>query len=963
MPEYKPGQRWISIAELQMGLGTIMRVEQRTVSVMFLATGESRNYAVHTAPLTRLEYAPGDRVRSIDGWEMQVTRVAEQDGLLRYHGVRDDDSQAELPEGLLDCHVQLSRPRERLLSGQLDHDSWFELRYRTQQQLSRRAHSDIRGLIGPRTSLLPHQLYIAHEVAKRHAPRVLLADEVGLGKTIEAGLILHQQLLMERVRRVLILVPESLLHQWLVEMLRRFNLRFSLFDEQRCLDESEGGYDNPYEAEQLVICDLAFLSHNPLRRQQALDSGWDMLVVDEAHHLAWSGGDPGEEYLLVEQLAGATPGVLLLTATPEQLGRQSHFARLRLLDPDRFGSFEEFLEEQAQYRPVAHAVEKLLGDDALDGETLALLHDTLEEGDNRRLVAMLEDETTAGAERQDARERLVDHLLDRHGTGRVLFRNTRASVSGFPGREVLFEALPCPAQYAGPILAGLDPGDAQLLLSPELLYSNMAGEGDAWHLFDPRIAWLLGRLRSLRPEKVLVITSSADTALDIADVLRIRSGIQAAVFHEGMSIVERDRAAAFFADREYGTQVLVCSEIGSEGRNFQFAHHLVLFDLPWNPDLLEQRIGRLDRIGQNATISIHVPYLAQTAQERMVRWCHEGLDAFAKSCPPAHALFSACRDRLFELLSTAPAAQEAFAELIQQTARDNDRLQREMHAGRDRLLEFNSCRPRQAQAICARVAEQEAPMELLDYVERAFDCYGIEQQEHSERCLVVRPGAQMHAASIPGLPEDGMTVTLAREIALANEDMQFLSWEHPMVRGLMEMVATSEQGNSAFTAIRIPRLKPGTLFLECLFLFEGSAGESSGLGAYLPTTMERVVLNAEGREFGDILRHDVIGRARQSIDKSTGPKVIKSRAAQLRAMIENAEAIAAERMPGLIAAAQARAHRLLHVEIERLEALQCINPNVREEEIDFFRQLESRVNAMLDSAHMRLDAVRVLVTL
>ncbi len=107
----------------------------------------------------------------------------------------------------------------------------------------------------------------------------------------------------------------------------------------------------------------------------------------------------------------------------------------------------------------------------------------------------------------------------------------------------------------------------------------------------------MGYLTSHRSQKVLVICAKATTALQLEQVLREREGIRAAVFHEGMSIIERDRAAAWFAEEDTGAQVLLCSEIGSEGRNFQFASNLVMFDLPFNPDLLEQRIGRLDRIG------------------------------------------------------------------------------------------------------------------------------------------------------------------------------------------------------------------------------------------------------------------------------------------------------------------------------------------------------------------------------
>jgi ATP-dependent helicase HepA len=960
--KFRPGQRWISIAELQMGLGTVTHVEQRTVTVMFLATGESRHYAIDTAPLTRLLYSPGDRISSIEGWEMVVERVEEEEGLLRYLGQRDDGSQATLPEGMLDCHVQLSRPRERLMSGLLDHDKWFELRYRTLLQLNRLNHSEVRGLVGPRTALLPHQLYIAHEVAKRFAPRVLLADEVGLGKTIEAGLILHQQLLTGRVRRVLILVPDSLLHQWLVEMLRRFNLRFSLLDEERCVEEIRGGYDNPFESEQLVLCDIDYLAKEQQRREQAIDSGWDLLIVDEAHHLEWNREESSEQYRLVEELASLTPGVLLLTATPEQLGRQSHFARLRLLDPDRFSSFDDFLSDEAGYLPVARAIGKLLEGAPLDMETQAVLNRTTGEGGNAQLIGVIGDTSREDSERQAAREQLVDHLLDRHGTGRVLFRNTRTSVSGFPDRKVILHKLSGPPQYRQLDYAASGEADIQLALSPELLLARTTPESEAWYQFDPRIQWLLETLGSLHPEKVLVITSSADTALDIAEVLRVRRGIQAAVFHEGMSIIERDRAAAFFADPEYGTQVLVCSEIGSEGRNFQFAHQLILFDVPWNPDLLEQRIGRLDRIGQSETISIHVPWLEGTPQERMVQWYHEGLNAFGRTCPPAHLLFSAHRERLLAALLGEQVDDVTFSEFVRQAAVDNARLQQQMHEGRDRLLEYNSCRSGQAEEICSEIAGQDAPQVLLDYTSRAFDCFGIEHQEQSEHCFVIKPGAHMQAASIPSLPVDGMTVTLSRDFALAYEDMQFLSWEHPMMIGLMEMVASSEQGNCAFTAIRIPRLKPGSLFLESLFMLEGSAAESSGIGYYLPPTMLHVVVDHAGRDFSTVLGHEVIERTRQKVDRATGMKVVRKCIPQLKSMIEQAEIFAEERMPDLIAAARERANSLLHVEIERLEALRGINPNVREDEIEYFREIQMRVDGILGNAHARLDALRVLVT-
>ena len=247
MTDFIPGQRWINNAELQLGLGTVLTVEHRTVTLLFISSNETRTYSRQTAPLTRVSFTAGDMIRSHDGRSLKVVSVKQEDGLLTYMGTDEAGHSIQLAEGELDSQVQLHRPAERLFTGQIDRDKWFELRYQTLQHLDRLAHSDLRGLIGARTSLIPHQLYIAHEVANRYAPRVLLADEVGLGKTIEAGLILHQQLLTERAQRVLIVVPETLLHQWLVEMLRRFNLQFSILDEERCVAIDDGNeQDNPF---------------------------------------------------------------------------------------------------------------------------------------------------------------------------------------------------------------------------------------------------------------------------------------------------------------------------------------------------------------------------------------------------------------------------------------------------------------------------------------------------------------------------------------------------------------------------------------------------------------------------------------------------------------------------------------------------------------------------------------------
>ena len=344
-----PGQRWISDSESDQGLGTVTAVEHRFVTIVYTATGEARQYAIANAPLTRVIFNVGDSIPSHDGWQLLIESYEEKNQLITYHGTRSDtQKKTSLKEILIDHFLKFNKPHDRLLNGQVDRLDWFTLRKNCLQHQYEQQKSELMGLTGGRVSLIPHQLYIAEEVGHRFAPRVLLADEVGLGKTIEAGLIIHQQLVSGRAQRILIIVPESLMHQWLVEMLRRFNLKFSIFDHDRCVesannDDHDQQYNNPFSSEQLVLVTLGFITENADWYEALISEDWDLMVVDEAHHLNWQQDNPSIEYQCIEQLAQTIPGVLLLTATPDQLGHESHFARLRLLDPDRFFDYQNLL--------------------------------------------------------------------------------------------------------------------------------------------------------------------------------------------------------------------------------------------------------------------------------------------------------------------------------------------------------------------------------------------------------------------------------------------------------------------------------------------------------------------------------------------------------------------------------------------------------------------------------------------
>ncbi|ASP39819.1 RNA polymerase-binding ATPase [Bacterioplanes sanyensis] len=680
MSDFSVGQRWISEAETDLGLGLIQSVDFRMVTVYFPVIDESRTYACQNSPLTRVIFKAGDEVPLQDGTVMTVAEVDEQNDIVFY-----GDGERIVPETHLSGSIQLNRPVDRLFSGQIDRNNLYELRQVAMQQLSKLRQRPFYGLLGARTSLLPHQLYISEHATQDSIPRVLLADEVGLGKTIEAGLMLHRLLLQQRLQRVLILVPDHLVHQWLVEMIRRFNLRFNVINHGSL---SEG--EHLFSDGQLFICPIS-LADNDMLQQAALSSSWDMLIVDEAHHLQWSEDSQDSAYTLVEALAYRTQGVMLLTATPEQLGVEGHFARLRLLDPERYPSLEKFLQEQQAYQPIADLAAALCTDAPLSAEQQQALADKLPD---------LAD--------SDSSDRQLEALIDRFGPGRALYRNTRHGVSGFPQRLTTISELPAPEFADNHSLDDLVPEKGKL---------NWCGK-------DSRLPWLLELLTAAGKDKVILICHSAQTVLDLEAYLWDQHALPAAVFHEHMDLVERDRAAAYFADHEQGARVLLCSEIGSEGRNFQFAHHLVLFDLPFNCDLLEQRIGRLDRIGQKHDIQIHIPVYQGHVSQRWASVLEQGFDLFRAPNPAAQPLLEQHRDAITE----AVLSDSDLQPLLEQIASERQQLLQQLESGRDRLLEMHSCRPGKAKALAREmtITHIEDEAELNDFLELFADAFGIE---------------------------------------------------------------------------------------------------------------------------------------------------------------------------------------------------------------------------------------------
>ncbi|EFL81749.1 RNA polymerase-associated protein RapA [Actinobacillus pleuropneumoniae] len=962
------GQRWISESENNLGLGIVTASDNRTVTIQFPAAEEERIYALSVAPLTRVQFQKGDRINSVEGWQLDVEEVVENQGFIIYLGKRaDSGEEAVLPEMQLDHKVSFSKPQDRLFSAQIDRSDRFALRYRALQHQQAQFQSPLRGMRGIRASLIPHQLHIAKEVGQRVAPRVLLADEVGLGKTIEAGMILQQQLFSGRVERVLVLVPESLQHQWLVEMLRRFNLKFSLFDEERCSDfdkADEDGNDvseNPFDSEALVIASIDWLESSPNRAKQVLASHWDMLIVDEAHHLEWSENEPSVGYQFVERLSKQTPAVLLLTATPEQLGQESHFARLALLDADRFYDYHSFIAEQKDYKPVADAVATLLNDKPLSHDEQNSIAELLSEKDTEPMFKVINSEKSKENDRLQVRQELIRELIDRHGTSRVLFRNTRQGVKGFPHRVYHQITLEMPSQYTNALkvmgmMGGVTKDDQ---LYPERLFQRM-NPAAKWADFDPRIEWLITFLKNHRDEKILVICKQADTAIALEQILREREAIRSAVFHEKMSIVERDRASAYFAQMEEGAQVLISSSIGSEGRNFQFASNLVLFNLPDNPDLLEQSIGRLDRIGQKNDIQIHVPCFENSMQMILATWYHQGLNAFEETCPMGAALFREFGEELEIFLKNPQAV--GFDEFLAKTFKRQQHLKAELEQGRDRLLELNSNGGEAAQELAEAIAKEDNNPHLVNFALSLFDVIGLEQEDLGEQSIVISPTGHMLVPDFPGIAEDGTTVTFDRQLALMREDVEFLTWDHPMIRNGIDLITSGDIGKSAISLLINKHLPAGTLLLEAIYMVETQAPKGLNLTRFLPPTPVRILLDNKGNDMAAQVSFTGLEKQLKPVNKQMANKIAKMAQADIKKLISISEQKISVKLPELIEKASQEADSILSAELHRLTSLQAVNKNIRADEIEALEQ--QRVDSLnqIALANWRLDSLRVIVS-
>ena len=1033
------GQRWVSTAEPELGIGKVVSADARNVSLRFDRVGETRTFRFANAPLARYALKPGDSANFPSGRAI-VKDAGEREGLLWYDTTLGLFRESDVVDAQASGEGSLSA---RLLDGERCSVEDFELRVQANELRAKIGSDPARGFVGPRIDLYPHQLQIAaNACSEARLPRRLLSDEVGLGKTIEAGLIFHRLLRTGRIRRALVVVPQALRHQWMVEMYRRFNVAFTLVDDEYCaqldatLDRSDDDRDfrrksgtealrsdigegkvaknsaNPFARSDFQIVDQDWLVV-PGRREQLMAVRFDLVIVDEAHTIS-----PAPEhralYELLKELARKTPGLLLLTATPVQLRLDAHFARLHLLDAARYPDFEKWKEEHERYTEIARAlsglVERMDDPEAPWASTVA----TLKKRTALRKIA----ETVPDPENVTCSEALR-FLCDSLGTGRAVVRNTRRSVGGFFKRKLVRHELKADPAYRAECVSmadeiGLEPEEQFWFGQNGAVFFDKRWFEDArqkrveelWTR-DEKIRWLASFLKKRPKEKVLVLCGSEFSALSTQCALRRLGVPDVAIFFEQMgesylddgtaprpaarrdvvldasvldedgnfvgdaddagakeakSAEERrvrlDSAAAAFADPD-GPSVLVSSEIGSEGRNFQCAHHLVLFDLPDGPGKLEQRIGRVDRVGQTHDVSIHVPYAKGTLGERLCDWYDLGLDVFVRPAMGIENVHSAHLAELKRFLDAPSEGGEEFARFLPAVRAEVDRLRDAAESGRDLLLEFNSFDPREAEKLVRQVRECEEENAAEGFVLEAMERFGAEiSRGKVEGTWVLRPGENLPEEGIAGLPAEGITFSSDRAVALRRENVSFFSIDHPIVQSALDLALADRFGRVCFAVAKSPF--PKGIHCDFHFVVEAAPRPDWNLQECVWPVHEELVLDLKGR------RTPGLEETLSFAPLSEGSPAVFARVAdelsgRVEALERSAHDLALERAREELERMRESAARKLDGEIRRLERLRSGNETAIGRRLEQLVARRDALDEVFRAPQVRLDALRVVL--
>ena len=510
---------------------------------------------------------------------------------------------------------------------------------------------------------LPHQLHVLNRAMETNNIRYILADEVGLGKTIEAGMIIRELKSRGLVSRILVVCPTGLVTQWASEMQEKFHEKFQVilpsdYDTNRRLtdkDDVYGQFDqviSPMDSIKPIEKHAGWSEekvekYNEERIYSIINSGWDLIIIDEAHRVAGSSGEVAR-YKLGNLLAQASPYLLLLSATPHN-GKTEPFLRLiRLLDADAFPNAKSIVREQVA--PFLIRTEKR---EAIDNNGNLLFKNRIthlvtiswDERNNlqRELYEMVSSyvaKTYNKALRNRKKNMCLIFLLII--MQRMVTSSTAAIRQSLERRlNVLLEQRTCVGNLREEDLDELNIEDGvedaleAISLDMELEIEELKqiislAKQAQFQNQDAKVEPLLNEIDAIlsedRTQKVIIFTEFVATQTYLQELL-VNRGYTVTILNGGMSIDERNAAMQEF---KTSTSIFISTDAGGEGLNLQFANIIINYDLPWNPMKIEQRCGRVDRIGQQRDVHIYNFIVGETVENRVREVLEEKLSVILK---------------------------------------------------------------------------------------------------------------------------------------------------------------------------------------------------------------------------------------------------------------------------------------------------------------------------------------------
>ncbi len=665
---WQAGQKVLRPYSPESGVGVIVSVEDRFLDVFFPDTMERLKLSPEPESVRLIALQVGMLVRTPTNQIEQVLDLRE--GMARL------SSGEELAQEQLWPVIASSGVVDRLLDGEFDEIEHVLNRLDGLRLLTMQHAGHLPSLLGGRIELFPHQLDSALQAIRKDRVRWLLADEVGLGKTIVAHMITSAMLRMNRIERAIILAPESLVLQWLGELYKKFHQVFVYVDAARIAHvATDFGEDaNPFELHPLSIMSYELLARHPEWVEAMKQSNPELIIADEAHRIL-----DDDLKQVISPLIEETPHALLLTATPFQLGEQGFLHLTKILD--------------------------------------------------------------------------LEHTQD--ATGRHIVKQVSAVT-----REDI-KKLPVRVPHA-----------------IEVDHVEPARIDEK----DERITWLIEMIATLKTNKqrALIFVNDATRAKRLTELLSHATHHTLFCFHEQMDIQQRDIELSRF--RLSSSPAMVTSGAGSEGRNFQFCDVLVHFDLPEDPTILEQRIGRLDRIGRTGDLPIY--YFTHGSRQGELAKLYEALGVFASASIGASPAMNLVR---VALESGAPLDKERDAIVTQ--------VNEALAAHDTQWLFPNSHQIEEGPVIMAQV-----PRDLEDLTERfctdAAQRVGLDLIEKEEESTYsFEYGSRVVVDAIPGLaPESHYLGTFSREEAIRAQEIDFFASGHVVVEGLLAELEDSTEG-------------------------------------------------------------------------------------------------------------------------------------------------------------------------